>query len=857
MFLGPSNRASTTLRYTPDKPYKLQISAVNSEVEIFGATDDLFYIRHGRNYGFYPKSHLREKAKGNFPHTIEIDLNNLKGINPQVRQENFLYQFLSGQFVPQIPESDNITTDTINSTTTTDKAEVKLVDSNEVPETTEKKPETIQPPVPVENKPEEPQLKVQEQQPKEVPASIEKTPEVPDNLSVEEDDEDVDDTEDDEFEEDDDDSENVEMNPIPEANDKPFVPPPMPAMKAQENPDTKQPELMVIPPSKDTDSKPTENVNKDELSNEIPPLVQPKQPSFTEEILDFFDFGSETTETPEPTPQTAEQDFKVLQQNVPEFVPMKEEVVEKAKIIASEITSEPIPVQNQTMPEKVPENNEVKVEEKAAEKVPEMVVNKVVEPEKQPKTVPETVPEVMTEKVVEKVPEAVIDISTKMPPQVIEQSKIVKDNIPEYKTDYYNDTESVQASIPITEKPIVQEVFTEKPIVQEIVTDKPMVQDTVKPVQPIVQEPVKKVVTEKPIVQEVITEKPIVQEIVTDKPMVQQTVKPVEPIVQEPVKEVVTEKPIVQEAVKPRVLEVVTEKPFVKPIVQEAVQPIVTEKPIVQEVVTEKPIVQEIVQETATPKEEPAIIERVPEPVQDKPLSSSQEALATNEKATFDAPKYDPLPIMDLPTTTENQQYDSVPTPAPDTHQHEDMQVKPKQIFNSDPLLQRFDRGGVGSVVELVNNKPETAEQVLKAPESELNKIDEIPVHEDVDEVKKEESGGFFGRAFKKLKIFSDDDDSEQHFHKKDDHHHEHNVDSHNHVHSENAHDHSHNTNDHTHHNHDHSHNTNDHVHHNNDHSHDHSHTHEPLYSQNVNEQQQKPSDVVGEYFKHHNYINF
>lgn len=779
---------------------------MNSEVEIFGATDDLFYVRHGRNYGFCPKTHLREMAKGNFPHTIEIDLNNLKGINPEVRQQNFLFKFLSGQVAPQILESDNITTDTINATTrTADKEEVKPMDGKQEPEPTENKQEAIQAPVPVENNPEEPQLKVQEQQPNVVPAVVEKTPEVPD--SVEEDDEDFDDTEDDEEDEEDEDLEDVEINPIPKANDKPFVPPPMPATKAPENTETKQPELIAIPPSKDTESVTTENANKDEISNEIPPPPQPKQPSFTEEFLDFFDLGSDT---PEPTPQTAEEDFKVLQQNVPEFVPMKQEVVEEAKI-----SSAPIEAKNQTMPENIVE----KVEEKAAVKVPEIV----------------TVSDVVTEKVPKTMPKAVNEIPTKMPSDVIEQSKLVNNNIPDYKIDYYNDTESVQDNIPaveVTEKPIVQNIELEKPIVQkvaqEIVTEKPTVQETVTE-KPIVQEVIKEVVPEKPIAleafKEVVTEKPIVQETVTEKP-----------IVQEVVPEIVTEKSIVQEFVP----EVVTEKP----IVQETV----TEKPNVQEVVTEQPAVQE----NFKPFEEPAIIVKVPEPVQDKPLSSSQEVFDTNKKPSFDTPKYDPLPTIDLPTTNENQQYNSVPAPAPDVQQNEDLQVKPKPIFNSDPLLKRFDRGGVGSVVELVNNKPESSEQVFKAPETETNKIVEIPVHEEVDEVQKEQTGGFFGRALKKLKIFSDDDDSEQHFHKKEVYHqhdhHDHSAENHNHLHTENAHDHSHNTNDHSHHNHDHSHNNNDHLHNNND------HTHEPIPSEDVKEQQQKPAGVVGEYFKNYNY---
>ena len=801
----------------------------------------MFYVRHGRNYGFYPKSHLREKAKGYFPHKIEIDLSNLKGINSQVREQNFLFDFLSGQVAPQILNSDNITTDTINSTTTTtdDKEVSKTMDAEQIPEPTENKQEAIQTPAPVEIKPEQAQFKVQEnniapmsQKTIEAPALIVKTPKVPDNLSVEEDDEGFDDNEDDELDEEDEDFENVEMNPIPEANDKQFVPPPMPAMKTLENSDSKQPQLMVIPPSKDIESKMTENVKKDELFNEILPTAQPKQASFTEEILDFFDLSSDT---PETTPQTAEEDYKVLQQNVPEFVPIKEAVVEKA-----EIPSESISAQNETLPVQIPEKYEEKLVEKVDQKVPDKAV--VIEP----------VQEISIEKVPERIPETANEIPPKIHSNIVNESDNFNATKPVQDFLATEDTKKLfvqeVAKEIVTEKPIVQEIVTEKPIVQEIVTEKPIVQEiiTEKPIvqeiiteKPIVQE----VVTEKSIVQDIITEKSIVHEIVTEKPIVQEIVTE-KPIVQE----IVTEKPIVQEIVteKPIVQEVVTEKSIVQEIVTEKpiVREIVTEKPVVQEIVTKKPIVQEFAQETVTEKpivqqninlkEEARNNVKVPEPIQDKPLSSSQEVFDSSEKDNFDQPKYDPLPIMDLSKTTENHQYNSVPIPAPDASQNEDLQLKPRKIFNSDPLLKRFDRGGVGSVVELVNNKLGNSEQVFKSPESdETNKVVEIPVHEEVDEVKKEESGGFFGRALKKLKIFSDDDDSEQHFHKKDDHHHhEHRAESHNHIHSENAQDHSHINHDHSHINH--------------DHSHDHLHTHEPKYSQDVKERQQKPSDVIG-----------
>ena len=99
LILGPSNLAVTTLRYVPDKPYKLQINSLNSEVEIFGATDDLYYARYGRNYGFLPKNHIREKAKGNFIHSVQLNLDTLR-INSQVKETNFLHEILKSSSHP-------------------------------------------------------------------------------------------------------------------------------------------------------------------------------------------------------------------------------------------------------------------------------------------------------------------------------------------------------------------------------------------------------------------------------------------------------------------------------------------------------------------------------------------------------------------------------------------------------------------------------------------------------------------------------------------------------------------------------------------------------------------------------------
>ncbi|KAL7044093.1 hypothetical protein ACKWTF_001776 [Chironomus riparius] len=108
----PSNLAVTTLRYVPDKPYKLHINSLNSEVEIFGATDDLYYARYGRNYGFLPKNHIREKAKGNFIHSVQLNLDTLR-INSQVKETNFLHEMLKSSSQPdqQISNQTNSSPD--------------------------------------------------------------------------------------------------------------------------------------------------------------------------------------------------------------------------------------------------------------------------------------------------------------------------------------------------------------------------------------------------------------------------------------------------------------------------------------------------------------------------------------------------------------------------------------------------------------------------------------------------------------------------------------------------------------------------------------------------------------------------
>jgi hypothetical protein len=101
---------------------------VNSEIEIFGATDDLYYVRYGRNYGFLPKNHLREKVRGTFGHSVDIDIASIY-VNQEVRERNFLSEFLKST---SIKSEDSKSSETeVRETTKTDEGEVKNVSQND------------------------------------------------------------------------------------------------------------------------------------------------------------------------------------------------------------------------------------------------------------------------------------------------------------------------------------------------------------------------------------------------------------------------------------------------------------------------------------------------------------------------------------------------------------------------------------------------------------------------------------------------------------------------------------------------------------------------------------------------------
>jgi hypothetical protein len=307
--LEPSNRAVTTLRYTPDKPYKLQINAVNSEVEIFGATDDLFYIRYGRNFGFLPKNHLREKARGNFLHSFEIDIATLH-INQEVRETNYLHEFIksSSQTHPEpnknINDSGNETKENVKQQTGENSVD------NASPEKQEERP-TDYIPIGTEPKIEPASIKLEEK-----PAA--ETTDDENDSGVEEEEE---------YEDDEDDEREDE-----EIFDKP-----------EQNNSTEQPELLAIPPNKNVPEEiPTPQpasvdnatVTQEELVKDVPeqaPLDTTSNSKQPEEVE--LPVSKETVEQKTETIEKLEKNETIAEQEkVPDTKPddiqqFKEEIV--------------------------------------------------------------------------------------------------------------------------------------------------------------------------------------------------------------------------------------------------------------------------------------------------------------------------------------------------------------------------------------------------------------------------------------------------------------------------------------------------------------------------------------------------
>ncbi|KAG5674519.1 hypothetical protein PVAND_004481 [Polypedilum vanderplanki] len=345
----PSNRAVTTLRYTPDKPYKLQINSVNSEVDIFGATDDLFYIRYGRNYGFLPKNHLREKARGNFLHSVEIDIASLK-INQEVRETNYLHEFIKSSSQTSSSDPNKNINDNSNETKESENQknkEIKAID-DEKSEQEERPKDFI--PIGIEPKIESASIKLEDKSAETV--SITKEEKENDSGVEEEDDEEEGEDTNDEDEEED--EEREIFNKKEQKNDT----------LTETTKSADQPELIAIPPSKNvveevpanvenvtfTQEEFTKTVPEQELNvaeekiqstTDIPPINE--QEKFLEEKSN--DLQSEKNET-----QSIDEQKKIQDEQKPKEEQIKTEINKQEE---NEIQSSPsAPVNDEIKPVK-------------------------------------------------------------------------------------------------------------------------------------------------------------------------------------------------------------------------------------------------------------------------------------------------------------------------------------------------------------------------------------------------------------------------------------------------------------------------------------------------------------------------
>lgn len=256
-------------------------------------TDDLYYIRSGKNYGFLPKKHLRETTRGNYPFQVEIDISS-KRIDQQVREQNFLFEFLKSSQ----PEIEVNETETLSAPL--NEPSVEKFISNEIP--TE---------IPLDVTTEAPALATTE-----TSNEIKSETEVTQPTTESDEDSGIDEGDDDEDEEDD------EGDSVDEVTEKPAE------IVLEKKIEPEQPELIAIPPNKDPESaKIVETfieVTKEEMkpSDEVLKVVKPS----TEEIEAI----PPSVTRDEFIKQTNISETEVFEEKVPEFIPINKETVKEA-----------------------------------------------------------------------------------------------------------------------------------------------------------------------------------------------------------------------------------------------------------------------------------------------------------------------------------------------------------------------------------------------------------------------------------------------------------------------------------------------------------------------------------------------
>lgn len=446
----------TTLRYTPDKPYKLSMNAVNSEVDIFGMTDDLYYIRHGKNFGFLPKHHLREKSRGNYPFDFEIDLGS-KTIDQAVRENNFLYEFLTASQPAQ--PNETVSAPAVN--------------------------ETQPAPVNEPNQEQEPADPSTQEIPLDIPLDKpdETTPGPPSDVkppSVASDEDENDSGIDDQDEDDDDDDDETDSEEASEeTTEKPAV------IEAQ------QPELVAIPPGKNEEPEkaaevveeaPKVETPAEKPKVEAPPEAIPVPASLPELIPEVNDLNNDTAQIPtleapkiedelkaSPVTDSSPNELPAVAQppanEVPEFIPIKDEVVEKAENL--------LEAGNATVSESsepVVEKETPKLEEVVVDPIQEPFVNDTVAGAAdqvdlnvyQNETVQETPPQDSAEVPADNQDadkptdtlDAVKPSEVPIPDAVIEEPKVEVPEIPEKVK-------------PVTQQPLAEETTTEAQIIEQ------------------------------------------------------------------------------------------------------------------------------------------------------------------------------------------------------------------------------------------------------------------------------------------------------------------------------------------------------------------------------------------------------
>lgn len=412
-------------------------------------TDSLYYIRHGKNYGFLPKNHLRERARGNYPFSVDIDMTDMR-IDQQKREQNFLSEIVSSRLQPP---SDI----TVNDTVSEPKAEPAPVheenEENALPSATENR--KVQSDFPVDmgagTKSNVPSEQVR----------IERSAEEANDSGIDEDDDEEEDDEDDE-----EDSEETKKDSKEVVNE--------------------QPELIAIPPG------------KDEQPVAVP--VAAAAPDDVPVVSDFKNVTAEEAPKIEPLPSApdaskSDETLKV-EEKVPDFIPMTTEAAKEAETILKPPQEEPPLTQdskNETVakPEDAPKEAPAVVEEKAkpeeivdTPEIPKPIVDfqndtvkeESASEEEEEKDKPE---ELAVEKpsepamITETIPESLLPVSVppKEPEAVTQAPEVKQPEVPP-KSDVQPET---------TPQPIVEVPSTPPPVEIPVTTEVPQIPEHLKP----------------------------------------------------------------------------------------------------------------------------------------------------------------------------------------------------------------------------------------------------------------------------------------------------------------------------------------------------------------------------------------